>query len=260
VREESRPITDEELHAYVDGLLDAERRAAVDRYLRAQPEVAQRTNIYSTQRNEIRMALAARANEPIPASLSLNRLVEARLARRPARWRVAAVAAMVVLAFGLGGAGGWYFGSRLPTGLDSLVEDAAASYTVYTADKRRPVELWAAERDDLARWLSNRLNRPVSPPDLAGLGYQLLGGRLVATGHGPAALFMYENARNIRLTLFVRPMPVGRTTPIEDVDAGDLDGCAWIDRGVGYMVIAAEPYTRLQELSERVRQQAHAID
>lgn len=260
MREESRPITDEELHAYVDGFLDAEGRATVDRYLRAQPDVAQRINVYSSQRNEIRMALAARASAPIPASLSLDRLIEAQLTRRPARWRLVARAAMIVLAFGLGGAGGWYFGSRLPTGLDALVEDAAASYTVYTADKHHPVELWAAERDDLARWLSNRLNRPVSPPDLSGLGYQLLGGRLVATGHGPAALFMYENARNTRLTLFVRPMPVGRSTPIEDVDAGDLDGCAWIDRGVGYMVIAAEPYSRLQALSERVRQQARALD
>jgi len=257
VREEGRPIADEELHAYVDGFLDVERRAAVDRYLRAQPEIAQRINVYSTQRSEIRMALAARASEPIPASLNLSRLIEARLARRPAWWRVAA---MVVLAFGLGGVGGWYFGSRLPTGLGALIEDAAASYTVYTADKRHPVEIWAAERDDLARWLSNRLNRPVAPPDLSSLGYRLLGGRLVATGHGPAALFMYENARNTRLTLFVRPMPVVRTTPIEDVDAGELDGCAWIDRGVGYTVIAAEPYARLQELSERVRQQAHGID
>ncbi len=247
--EEGRPITDEELHAYVDGFLDAERRAAVDRYLRGHPEIAQRVSSYSAQRDGIRMMLAGRAAEPIPASLNLNRLVEARLARRPRWWRIAAT---VLFGFGLGGGGGWYFGSRTPTGLDALVEDAAASYTVYTADERRPVELWAAERADLARWLSNRLNRPVSPPDLSGLGYELLGGRLVATRHGPAALFMYENGRGTRLTLFVRPMPVGHMTPIEDVDAGDLDGCAWIDKGVGYMVIAAEPYSRLEALSERV--------
>lgn len=257
MRDEGRPITDEELHAYVDGFLNAERRAAVDHYLRRSPEVAQRVGSYSAQRDDIRAALARRAVEPIPASLNLNRLVEARLARRPRWWRIAAA---VLLGFALGGGGGWYFGSRTPTGLDTLVQDAAASYMVYTADERRPVELWAAERADLSRWLSNRLQRPVSPPDLSGLGYELLGGRLVATGRGPAALFMYENGRGSRLTLFVRPMPVGRPTPIEDVDAGDLDGCAWIDKGVGYALIAAEPYSRLEALSERVRQQAHSLD
>lgn len=257
MREEGRPITDEELHAYVDGFLDAERRAAVDHYLRRSPEVAQRVSNYGAQRDDIRAALARRAVEPIPASLNLHRLVEARLARRPSWWRIAAA---VLLAFALGGGGGWFFGSRTPTGLDTLVQDAAASYMVYTADEHRPVELWAAERADLARWLSKRLERPVSPPDLSGVGYELLGGRLVATGSGPAALFMYENGRGTRLTLFVRPMSVGRTTPIEDVDVGDLDGCAWIDKGVGYALIAAEPYSRLEALSEHARQQAHSLD
>ena len=74
------------------------------------------------------------------------------------------------------------------------MQEAAASYAVYASDKRRPVELWAVQRDDLVRWLSNRLNRPIAPPDLSVAGYQLLGGRLVATGHGPAALFIYAQS------------------------------------------------------------------
>jgi anti-sigma factor RsiW len=35
-----RPIAEEELHAYVDGQLDADRRSAVQRYLQDHPEVA----------------------------------------------------------------------------------------------------------------------------------------------------------------------------------------------------------------------------
>lgn len=253
--EGGRPITEEELHAYVDGRLDAERRAAVDRYLREHPEAAQRVAAYSAQREELRAAFAARGVTPIPPSLDLARLLEERLTRRRAPWRMAA---SVALALGLGGAGGWYLGSRPPTGIDVLAQEAGASYAVFAVDKRRPVELWAEQRDDLTRWVSNRLNRPVAPPDLSSVGYRFLGGRLIATSRGPAALFMYEDSRGTRLGVFMRPMARGNTTAIEQVEAGAVDGCAWIERGVGYTVIAAEPYERLKELSRYVRQQVQA--
>ena len=35
-----------------------------------------------------------------------------------------------------------------------------------------------------------------------------MGGRLVATEHGPAALFMYDDDRGTRVTMLVRPMKV----------------------------------------------------
>jgi hypothetical protein len=66
---------------------------------------------------------------------------------------------------------------------------------------------------------------------------------------------MYENPRGVRLAIYVRPMSTGQTTPIELTDARDVDACTWIDRGVGYSLMAAEPYGRLQELSRFVRQE-----
>ena len=56
---------------------------------------------------------------------------------------------------------------------------------------------------------------------------------------------MCAEPRNSSKSGYLRPMSAPGTTPIEPVDIGDLDGCAWIDRGVGYTVIAAEPYERL---------------
>jgi anti-sigma factor RsiW len=77
-----------------------------------------------------------------------------------------------------------------------------------------------------------------------------LGGRLVPSPEGAAALFIYENAREERLTLYVRPVSMKRTTRIQTTDIGDVDGCAWVERGVGYSLIASENYARLVELSQ----------
>jgi anti-sigma factor RsiW len=232
-------------------MLEPGRRAEVERYLHTHPEVFRRMKAYEAQRNHLREAFAGQPEAPLASSLNLTRLVEERLARRRVPWPAAAAVALALL---VGGAGGWLLGMRPPNGIDALAAEAAASYAVYAVDQRRPVELWAAQRDDLARWVSNRLNRPVAPPDLAGVGYQLLGGRLVPTAHGPAAMFLYESGQGVRLMLFLRPMTVVRSTPIEQVDIGNIDGCAWIDRGVGYSVVAAEPYARLLEVSGHVRQ------
>jgi anti-sigma factor RsiW len=250
-----RPVAEEDLHAYVDGLLDDERRAAVDRYLQAHPETAERIAAYIAQRQQLRAALSEGAGDPIPPNLNLARLLEERLRRRHAPWRAAAA---VVLALGVGSAGSWLLARRPPSGIDVIAQEGAASYAVYASDKRRPVEVWAAQRDDLVRWLSNRLNRPISPPDLSSLDYQLLGGRLVASPHGPAALFIYENPRGVRLAIYVRPMSTGQSTSLERTDVNDLDGCAWIDRGVGYSLVAAEPYDRLEGLSRLVRQEVES--
>jgi anti-sigma factor RsiW len=246
-----RPIAEEDLHAYVDGVLDEERRAAVERYLQTNAETAERVAVYAAQRNAVRAVLSGRARDPIPPNLNLGRLLEERLRRRRRPWRAAAA---VVLAVGVGAGAGWFAGRRPANGIDALAQEAAASYVVYAADKRRPVEVWATQKDDLTRWLTNRLNRPVSPPDLSSLEYQLLGGRLIATSHGPAALFMYENPRGVRLAIYVRPMLVGQTTPIEPTDVRDVDGCTWIERGVGYSLVAAEPYDKLEELARLARQ------
>jgi anti-sigma factor RsiW len=249
--EPGSPVSEEDLHAYVDGRLDAERRDAVDRYLRDHPDAAASITTDISQRNALREAFRAYAASPTPPQLNLSRLVEERLRRRRAPWRVAAA---IVLAFGVGAGGGLWFGSRPSTGISAVAQEAAISYTVYAVDQRRPVEIPAEQQIDMTRWLSRRLNRRVAPPDLSTLGYELLGGRLVASPHGAAALFVYENAQHKRLIIYVRPMVENaETTAIKAVDVNELDGCAWIDQGIGYSLIADESYARLLELSQHVK-------
>src|ERR1700688_1240476 len=93
-----RPITEDDLHAYVDRVLEPERQAAGAAYLGDHPDVAKRVAAFSDQRDQLRAALAPIAEEPLPAELNLSRIIETS-ARRPslARW---AMAAMLPLSIG----------------------------------------------------------------------------------------------------------------------------------------------------------------
>ena len=255
MNEPERPISEEDLHAYVDGCLSPTRRAVVDRYLQKQPQTAERVAAYATQRDWLRAAFSGYAAEPIPIDLDFDGLVQEHLKpRQPSTWRIAAA---FLLALAAGAAAGWLGSTFRPAefvGIDALEHEAAANHVVYAADQWHPTELGAAQRADLSQWLSHRLNHPVSPPDLAAVGYRFVGGRLVATQNGPAALFLYDNERGHPLSIFTRPMAED-STPILELDVGDLIGCAWIDKGLGYTLIAKEPYKKLVRMSQFVRRQ-----
>jgi anti-sigma factor RsiW len=166
------------------------------------------------------------------------------------------VAAAALLAFGLGGAGGWFLrGDQRPsvTAIALLEQQAVANHVVYTADQRRPTELGAQQREDLARWVSNRLKRPVSPPDLSDFGYNYIGGRLAATPDGPAGLFMYDGPGAVRLTVFVLPLQQAGNRPIQQFGVNQVDGWAWIDNGIGYSVAGKLPADELRRVAGAVQ-------
>jgi anti-sigma factor RsiW len=250
-----RPLAEEELHAYVDSQLDAERLPEVQRYLQEHPDIGRRVATWRAQRDALKAALSPVAAEPLPPRLGLEGLIQERLRRRRMPWRAAAVA---LLTFGLGGAGGWLLHDRLqpPTStMTLLAQQAVANHIVYTADRRRPTELGAQQRDDLARWVSNRLNHPVAPPDLSADGFSYMGGRLAATTDGPAGLFMYDGPDGVRLTIFVLPLHRAPEAPIQHIDFAHMNGCAWIDKSIGYTVVGKFPPTVLRRLAEVVRRQ-----
>lgn len=250
-------IAEEELQAYVDGRLEPDRAVDVERYLAEHPDEGRRVASWRAQRAALRAAFAA-STAPMPPALNLAHLLAARLHRRTSPWQIAAG---VVLALGIGAAGGWYVGAgsapdRTRLAVSLLEQEALTSHDVYAADRRHPIEVSADESDHLRQWLSNRLHRTVAPPDLASAGYRLLGGRLLATEHaGAAALFMYENAQSQRLSVVMRPMAPELAARRIDASHGAVNLCTWIDRGIGYAVVAAAPDATLDEVAREIDQQ-----
>jgi anti-sigma factor RsiW len=253
-----RPITEDDLHAYVDQLLEPERRAEVAAYLDAHTDVARRITTFSDQRDLLRCALAPIADEPLPPELNLARIIESRKLR-PSRlgW---AVAAMLLLS--VGSLGGWVArGSTQtsPSGLAALAQEAADSYSVYAPDRVRPVEVRASDGAQLVQWLSNRLHQPIKVPDLTTAGYRLMGGRLIATSHGPAAMFMYDDDRGERLVVLTRPMAVDQNAPMTPQSKGEVSGFAWADGGMGYSLVGQSATESLRPIANEVRKQARVI-
>lgn len=261
---ETRPISEDDLQAYVDDVLDAVRRAEVEAYLAQHPAVAGRVEGYVRQRAALRAALRPVVEEPVPPEHDLSRLIAARRGRGPARWRAVAAA---VAWLAVGAAGGWSLhrfqgpaGQGPAGGIVALAREAADNYAVYGPDRVRPVEIRAADRGALVRWISDRLGRRIAVPDLAAAGYRFMGGRLVATPHGPAGLFMYDDDHGTRLVMFVRPMADQRNAPMSEgshpgSEGRPVTGFTWADRGMGYSLVGAAAPGILHPLADEIRRQ-----
>ncbi|OSQ36979.1 anti-sigma factor family protein [Thalassospira mesophila] len=258
-----RPITEDDLHAYVDLALDAARHGEVERYLARHEDVAARVAGYRKDRDLLRNAFARVAEEPVPSRLNVDRMIAQRHASRYQVWQLA-VAAMVMLVVGV--AGGWSLHGQWgppvavvaagpASGIAALASEAADSYAVYAPDSFRPVEMRADDSADFVRWASQRLSHPVRVPDLAPAGYRFMGGRIIATAHGPAAMLMYDDDKGVRLVMLTRPMEIDQNAPMTSSHRGDLGGYSWADKGLGYSVVAPLGDGLLHPLADEIRRQ-----
>jgi anti-sigma factor RsiW len=249
-----RPITEEDIHAFIDGRLDSQRGETVWAYLAAHPQSAATVAAYRADRQELRDALQPMAEVPIPLALDVRRMVEARR-RGGASWRLP-LAASIALVVGLGG--GWLLrGADLPpqNGVAALAREAAENYRVYAYDTARPVEIAAGDEAKLVSWVSDRLQRRVSPPNLDKAGFRLIGGRLVTTPHGPAAMFLYDGAQGQRLAVVVRPMAIDKQTRMSEHADDGLGDVSWADQGMGYSLVGPASPRTLHPLADEVRRQ-----
>jgi anti-sigma factor RsiW len=234
-------ITESELQAYTDGRLDAERGAAVEAWLSARPDQAERIAEYRRISEELRATYDPVLDEPVPARLT--RALSART-----RWpRYAAVAAWFAIGIAIGGIAGWQLHEarpRAPLTADVgavMARRAAIAHATYSPEVRHPVEVGADQEAHLVAWLSKRLGAPLRAPKLEAAGYSLVGGRLLPGDNGPVAHFMYQSNQGTRITLYVRTEAAGnRETAFRYAKEGNVSVFYWVDRKLGYALSSAE--------------------
>jgi anti-sigma factor RsiW len=228
-----QPVTEEDLHAYVDGELAPERRDAVELWLAAHPDDTARVGAWRAQAESIRNRYGAVASEPVPARFDV-----ARLARRTWPWK--SIAAAAALAFLIGGSAGW-FGRDMwseqarASPFQQFTAEAVDAYNLYVVEVRHPVEVPASDADHLVQWLSKRVGYQLRAPDLEKLGLKLVGGRLLPGPTGPAAFFMYEGPSGERFTIYCARSNAPDTA-LRYNDIGAATAVYWADNDIAYVV------------------------
>lgn len=253
--EPDAPVTEADLHAWMDGELPEERRGEVERHLAGNPDLARRFDRYRAQRAMLKDTFGPLIDRPLPAALvpPYGRAA-VRPAARPRRWLPALAAATVLLVFVAGGAGGWWLRgwSGGAGGGAAFVADAVAAHRVFAVEVRHPVEVGADQEAHLVGWLSKRLGKPLQAPRLAGKGYDLVGGRLLSDARGPAAQLMYQDAAGRRITLYIRPASDAPDTSFRFAQDGNVQAFYWRDNGLAWAVTGDLDRVTLSAIAEEV--------
>jgi anti-sigma factor RsiW len=254
------PINEDDLQAWVDGRLLPEKTEAVEAHFAAHPELRERFSQYAWQRDELRAAFAGRAERPIPARLRVAGLMAERRGRQYGWFaRIAAAVALLIA----GGIVGWGAHDLLPALgssasavlANSVFDDAIAAHRTFSVETRHPVEVGANEEAHLVQWLSKRLGHPLIVPDLATLGFRLIGGRLLPADSGPAAWFMYEDGKGTRLSCYYLVAESAGETEFQFREQNGISAFYWVDDGLAYAIAANTPRDVLLKIAEVIYRQ-----
>jgi anti-sigma factor RsiW len=239
-------VTQDELHAYVDGELAPERRMAVEAWLARHPDDAARVAEWRAQADAIRTRYGAIVSEPLPASLEVSRI-----ARSARSWRAVA-AAGVIAAFLAGGVVGWMAhgaSASAPSRFDIFTAQALDAHKTYVVEVRHPVEVTGAERPHLVQWLSKRLDYELRVPDLEASSLKLVGGRLLPGPFSPAALCMYEGPTGERFTIYYARTD-SPPTALRYRAADRFAAFYWVEHGLAYVVSGPADRGRLLAVAQ----------
>ena len=245
------PVTEDELHAFVDGELPADRRQAVLEWLAANPEQAAQVAAWRAQAEAIRARYSAIASEPVPARLKIERITQ-----RGRSWTAIAAAATIA-AFMVGGFAGWMArgASAAPqSGFEVLTSDALDAYKLYVVEVRHPVEVPGEDRAHMTQWLSKRLGANLRVPDLQPVGLKLVGGRLLPGSTGAAAFYMYETESGERFTIYC----ARAGAPDSSLRYKDGEGNAafyFVDKDIAYVVSGPANRTQLEKVTQAIYEQ-----
>jgi len=239
-----------DLHAYVDGHLDAGRRSEIEQWLANHDEDKARVTAWRCHKEALHAAFDDALDEPVPERL----LRAAKTQQRPGPWRMAAAVAWLAI----GGLIGFILRGAPPSAAPtpSLAHNAAIAHAVYTPEVRHPVEVGADQEAHLVQWLSKRLGTSLKVPHFAAEGFDLVGGRLLPGDKGPVAQFMYQDGQGRRLTLYVRTDAAeNRETAFNYAMEGKLGVFYWLDGRLGYALSSELPREQLLQLAEAAYKQ-----
>lgn len=250
------PVSEDELHAYVDGELPADRCEAVALWLADRPEQAALVAAWRAQAESIRARFGAVTEEPVPERLKLDNVMRS-IRGNTRSWMAIAAAAAIVAFFG-GGTIGWMVrgvsATAAPTGFDKFTSEALEAYRLYTVEVSHPVEVPANELMHMTQWLSKRLGYHQPVPDLQSVGLKLVGGRLLPGPTGAAAFYMYEGPSGERFTVYCGKASAPQTA-LRYKSHNEVAAFYWVDDKRAYVVSGPAKRDQLEKITKTVYDQ-----
>lgn len=228
-----QPPDDSELHAYVDGRLDPVRRIDVETWLVAHPERAVQVEGWKRDAERLRALHAHPEHWASNAALEPAQLRSRLRSRRRTRF---GTAASLLLAFGMGGGMGWQAQELRSVQAPLPMADAVAAYRQFVDADAPPMEFDASRTDDLQRWLQRHFGEAGRMPDLSAAGYRLMGGRLLSTEQGAAAMLVYQDGSGARVGFYLRPR--GQLRSNGQRRDGDLLARYWSSRDTSFALVS----------------------
>ncbi len=286
-----RPLAEADVHAFIDGQMDFDRRATFMQAMSADSDLRARVDGWRRQNDALTSTFGTVLAEAIPVRLmptSLNKDWRGPSAK-PASDRGPVAAAATVRRRRLGSAAIGFIGvlaggaaiiaagsaglvpltltaanpapPAAPAGQRGLALRAYEAHQTYATDINHPFEVGAADELHLLKWVQHRLAIPVRIPDLRREGWTLLGGRVLPGDLGPAAFLLYGNGID-RLGFYMARtnLPQADGYTLYDNGAGVASVAYWVDEPVGYAITTSRDSAWLQRngpaLFKSIRTQA----
>ncbi|MEM7720139.1 MAG: anti-sigma factor [Pseudomonadota bacterium] len=255
-------VSEEKLSAFLDGELSEADARAVEAALAEDPSLQAALEALMTADTAAQDAFDMMLNEPVPAALAatVRDAPEAGVANIAAppegsKWWAAAA---VVLALGLGGAGGYMTGlTQTPTiaAAPGWLVDIADYHAVYAGQTRHLVEVGADEAEHIRTWLTRTVGADVPTPDLTSHGLTFRGARLLVAAGKPVAQLMYTDAedRVVALCLIATDTPRDGTAT---QTIGSFDMVSWGGDGANLVIVGDQGRSDLEAIAATAASEA----
>lgn len=228
--------SESDIHAYVDGQLDAKDCERMEAWLARNPSRAEEIRGWQYDAQQLRTAFGG-----LPPAAGPQTLDPATIrARRRHRIRARiAMAAALVLTLGVGMVGGWQARRMAAPAASAPMADALQAYRMFASNRHVNLDMTQHEPGQLQTWLQQHFRNAPRLPDLDGAGFHPVGARLLATDSGPAAMVLYQNAQGGAISFYLRPpSPSHGALPRGQRRDGQLVATYWSGNGYNYALVS----------------------
>jgi anti-sigma factor RsiW len=242
---EQLQISDESLHAFIDGELPADGQAAVEAVIAQDAQLGQRVALYRADKARIAETYGDLLNAAVPAEWIA--LIENPPRRAwpfaPLQTIAAIAAALLVLVGGL-----MLYRQGTTPHEEPIVEEALAARSDALPARQIVTVSSGAQSAAANRAMQATLAMPVKAPDLSRMGYTLVGMRTYdAVSSGKAVELLYRHAGNRAFALYVRK-PSGPPR-FDQYKTGNLRVCIWQDDVIGTVMTGEMSAAEMQRLA-----------